>query len=408
MREPPILLDCTRMLAQHWTGRMPTGIDRVCAAYRAHFAPHAQAVIQLRGRVWVLSRGHSERLFALLDGPRLALRGNLAALTGLWRSGAQSASETAGALYLNVSHTDYDLDRHLGWVQRSGVRPVYLVHDLIPIEHPHWTTPHKTRRHAGRVRSALAAASGIIANSHATARALRSYAQDHGLAAPPILGAPLGMPELPRAPRSFGSPRPTFVCVGTIERRKNHMLLLDVWQQLIARHGEAAPQLVLIGRWGTGSAEVRRRYRADPQLHRFVTIHSDCPDAEITRHLRGACALLAPSRAEGFGLPLVEALGLGVPVIASDLAAFREVGAGVPTFLDPARPEAWLTAIREFAANGAERRRQLAALKAYRAPGWADHFALVDSWLAGLPSRDNVAAPVLADKQPRLVAGLRA
>jgi glycosyltransferase involved in cell wall biosynthesis len=255
----------------------------------------------------------------------------------------------------------------------------------------------------------LAAASGIIANSQTTARALHAFAQDQGLAAPPILGAPLGMPELPPAPRSFCGPRPTFVCVGTIERRKNHMLLLDVWQRLIARQGEAAPRLVLIGRWGTGSEEVRRRYRADPQLHRFVTIHSDCPDAEITRHLRGACALLAPSRAEGFGLPLVEALGLGVPVIASDLAAFREVGGGVPTFLDPAQPEAWLTAICEFAANGAERRRQISALKAYRAPDWADHFALVDSWLAALPPRDHSATvPILADERPRRVAGLRA
>ncbi len=406
--ERPVLLDCTRMLAQHWTGRMPTGIDRVCAAYRAHFAPRAQAVLQLRGRVWVLSRNHSERLFALLDGPRLALRGNLAALTALWRSGAQSASETAGALYLNVSHTDYDLDRHLGWVERSGVRPVYLVHDLIPIEHPHFTTPHKTRRHAGRVRGALEAASGIIANSHATARALHAYARRQGLVAPPILGAPLGMPQLPPVPPGFSGPRPTFVCIGTIERRKNHMLLLDVWQRLIARHGEAAPRLVLIGRWGGGSDDVRRRYRADPQLHRFVTIHSDCSDAAVTGHLRGACALLAPSRAEGFGLPLVEALGLGVPVIASDLAAFREVGSGVPTLLDPTRPEAWLAAIREFAANGPERRRQLAALEAYRAPDWSDHFALVESWLADLPLRPRTAPPLVADERPRRVAGARA
>jgi glycosyltransferase involved in cell wall biosynthesis len=217
------------------------------------------------------------------------------------------------------------------------------------------------------------------------------------------------MPDLPPAPRSFGGPRPTFVCIGTIEGRKNHMLLLDVWQRLIARQGEGAPRLVLIGRWGTGSDDVRRRYRADPLLHRFVTIHNDCPDAEIARHLRGACALLAPSRAEGFGLPLVEALGLGVPVIASDLPAFREVSGAVPTFLDPARPEAWLTAIREFAANGPERRRQLAALKAYRAPDWADHFALVDSWLAALPPRGQRAAPTLAEERPPLrAAGARA
>ena len=404
----PVLLDCTRMLAHHWTERMPTGIDRVCAAYRSHFAPQANAVIQLHGHAWVLGRGQSEKLFAMLDGPRLRLRDNLTALARMLQGGTHDRAVTDGALYLNVSHTDYDLDRHQGWVRRSGVRPIYLVHDLIPIEHPYWTTPHKTRRHVGRVRSALSAASGIIANSHATARAIRGFARANGLLAPPILGAPLGTSDLPVAPRIVSQQRPTFVCIGTIERRKNHMLLFDVWQRLIARFGEGAPQLVLIGRWGLGSAEVRRRYRADPHLHRFVRIKDDCTDAAIAQHLRSACALLAPSRAEGFGLPVVEALGLGVPVIASDLVAFREAGGNVPTFLDPARPEAWLAAICEFAANGPERRRQLTALRAYRAPDWADHFALVDSWLEALVAPGHVAVSRPVRTQAPLRAGARA
>lgn len=404
----PVLLDCTRMLAHHWTERMPTGIDRVCAAYRSHFAPQANAVIQLHGHAWVLGRGQSEKLFAMLDGPRLRLRDNLTALARMLQGSAHDRAATEGALYLNVSHTDYDLERHQGWVRRSGVRPIYLVHDLIPIEHPYWTTPHKTRRHVGRVRSAISAASGIIANSHATARAIRGFARANGLLAPPILGAPLGTSDLPVASPIISQRRPTFVCIGTIERRKNHMLLLDVWQRLIARLGEGAPQLVLIGRWGLGSTEVRRRYRADPHLHRFVRINDHCTDAAIAQHLRAACALLAPSRAEGFGLPLVEALGLGVPVIASDLAAFREAGGNVPTFLDPARPEAWLAAICEFAANGPERRRQLTALRAYRAPDWADHFALVDSWLEALVGPGHFAVSRPLRTQAPLRAGARA
>jgi glycosyltransferase involved in cell wall biosynthesis len=142
--------------------------------------------------------------------------------------------------------------------------------------------------------------------------------------------------------------------------------------------------LVLIGRWGVGGKSVRQRYRTDPQLHRFVTIHNHCTDAEIARHLGSASALLAPSRAEGFGLPVAEALRMGVPVIASDLPAFREAGGTVPTFLDPAAIEAWLRMIRQFADDGPERQRQLAALKAWRAPDWGDHFALVDGWLESL------------------------
>lgn len=387
----PFLLDCTRIVAHRWSDRTPTGIDRVCEAYRTHFAPRAQAVVQLRGRARMLTCSQSDSLFAMLENPRTGFRRRFAGLAATIGAGGRKAVDADGAIYLNVSHTDFDLDRHLGWVRQSRVKPVYLVHDLIPIEHPQWTTPHKARRHAGRVRSALQAAYGIITNSHATARALGAFADAQGMIPPPILSAPLGAPELP-IPDRFEQKRPAhFVCVSTIEQRKNHILLLDVWQRLIARRGDAAPRLVLIGRWGIGSYDVRRRLLADPQLRRFVSVLSDCADAEVARHLRSATALLAPSQAEGFGLTVVEAMRIGVPVIASDLPVFRETGGDIPTYLDPTAPDAWLTQICEFSGDGRERQRQLVALKDYRAPEWCDHFTLVENWLEGLPATASCA-----------------
>ena len=387
----PDLLDCTRMIARYWSGAMPTGIDRVADAYRTHFAARAQAVIQVRGRARVMSRSQSERLFALLDTPSGALRQRFASLASgfasLMDGEARGVGTPAGALYLNVTHTDFDLDRHIAWVRSENLRPVYLLHDLIPIEHPQFTTPQKVSRHDGRVRRALEAASGIIANSRATAGAITAFARSEGLALPPILGAPLGSPHLPKRSSQAATERPSFVCVSTIEQRKNHMLLLDVWQRLIARYGENAPRLVLIGRWGIGSQAVRQRYLSDPHLRRFVTIHTGCTDAEVVQHLSAARALLAPSRAEGFGLPVVEALSLGIPVIASDLPVFREVGGSVPTFLAPDAPEDWLRMIKAFMTDGAERSRQMAALAAWSAPDWRDHFGLVEDWLETLPAR---------------------
>ncbi|MEE4315827.1 MAG: glycosyltransferase family 1 protein [Erythrobacter sp.] len=391
----PLLLDCTRMVAHRWSRRMPTGIDRVCEAYLAHFGPQAQAVVQLRGRARVLTPSQSQALLAMLDGPRSAFRRRFAGLAAMLGTGARGRTDVTDAIYLNVSHTDFDLDSHRDWLSNTRVRPVYLLHDLIPIEHPHFTTPHKTNRHAGRVRRALDAASGIIANSHTTADAIAAFAMSEGITPPPILGAPLGAPDLPvPAARSTVQRQASFVCISTIEHRKNHMLLLDVWKRLFAKMGEAAPRLALIGRWGVGAEAVRSRYLADPQLQRFVSINSDCTDSELVGHLRSASALLAPSRAEGFGLPVVEALTLGVPVIASDLPAFREVGGSIPTFLDPSAPEAWLERIREFASNGPERQRQLAALRSYRAPRWRDHFGLVEDWLASLPEGSGAAVHV--------------
>ncbi len=398
----PVLLDCTRMVARYWSGAMPTGIDRVADAYLSHFRERAQAVIQVRGHAQVLSQTQSERLFALLDTPCDALRQRVAALARgfatLLESERRDATPATGALYLNVTHTDFDLGRHIAWVRSGNLRPVYLLHDLIPIEHPQFTTPHKVARHNGRVRRALEAANGIIANSRATATAITAFARAEGLASPPILNAALGAPLLPIPPFSVAPRQPSFVCVSTIELRKNHMLLLDVWQRLIDRLGENSPRLELIGRWGVGSQSVRQRYRSDPQLRRFITVHEGCSDTEVVHHLRAARALLAPSRAEGFGLPVVEALTLGVPVIANNLPVFREVGGTVPTFLGPDEPDAWFRTIQDFLADGPERKRQLAALATWSAPDWRDHFAQVDDWLQTLPARrGKAAAPLFAN-----------
>lgn len=392
MADQPLLLDCTRIVARRWANRQPSGIDRVCDAYLAHFAPRAQAVVQYRGKARILSGRHSQRLFALLTGQEAGFRQRFARFAPRAFAASSSRPQISGATYLNVSHTDFDLPAHRRWVREGALRAVYLLHDLIPIQHPQWTTSRRVARHRGRVVQALAEASGIIVNSSCTARQLTDFARQEGLTPPPVLSAPLAAGDLPApAAKPATLEAPYFVCVATIEARKNHLLLLKAWRKLIAEQGDAAPRLVLIGQWGIRSERVRQMYRGDPHLPRFVTILERCSDHELACWLAGAKALLAPSRAEGFGLPLAEALKLGVPVIASDLPAFAEFGAGIPKLLDPTDDKSWLAAIRDFATDGSERLLQLAKLRQYRAPQWADHFALVEPWLsemasAGLPT----------------------
>jgi len=117
----------------------------------------------------------------------------------------------------------------------------------------------------------------------------------------------------------------------------------------------------------------------------FVVLFEGPADDELARHLAGARALLFPSLAEGFGLPLVEALQSGTPVIASDLPVFREIGQGIPDLLDPIDGPAWERAILAYAeADSAPRSAQLKRMAGYRAPTWDEHFSKVDAWLAAL------------------------
>ena len=424
-----VCLDVTRLRARlrHET---PTGIDRVDLAYlrafaaapdlRLHLVAHgplgperlrpaaACRLIDSLDRDWQQrEQGRAPARYAALrawlesppptPGPRLPdmPRAGLRAGIDRWLDGARSAADQGrerlarrrgagepalprGTVYVHTSHGQLYRESYGRWLRETGLRGLFFVHDLIPIRHPEYSRAQEPARHATRLRRIAAHAGAVIVNSAATAADLAAYWRAQGVAGPPIDVAPLGVtPPTAVAPVPRAS-RPYFVMLGTLEPRKNHLLLLRLWQQLVAEQGEKAPRLVLAGRRGWENQTVFSLLDRGLGLSRHVI---ECPglgDAELAGLLRGARALLNPSFAEGYGLPVAEALALGVPVLASDLAAHREVAYTGAEFLDPLDGPAWHEAITDYARARAPRRSAaLKAARAYRPPHWAGHFALV-------------------------------
>ena len=386
MVERPFLLDVSRLVWRSWSRRLATGIDRVCHAYLRNFADRSLAVVQHRGVARVLTPRHSDELFAALLLPDSEFPARLVTLAPRALAMASRRIDGQGAFYINVGHTDIDLARLLDWTRRSNVKPIYLIHDLIPLTHSEFCRTEAIERHRGRVINALLSAAGVIANSRATAGDLEAFGRSQGMHIPPITsawlaGADLASPDV--VPIKAGR---HFVCVGTIEGRKNHFTLLQIWQRLVERLGQAAPKLVLIGQKGAEAAHVLNMLDRGRGIRDHVQILSHCGDAELGHWIQSARAVLLPSFAEGFGLPVVEAMALGTPVIASDLPCFREIGCGIPTLLDPLDAVSWERTILSFLDHCPERSRQLRMLRGYVAPTWGGHFAQIESWLDDLKS----------------------
>jgi glycosyltransferase involved in cell wall biosynthesis len=378
--DAPLLIDATRLVWRRWKGYQPTGIDRVCLAYVERFGDDAQAVLHHRWFRGILDRQSSHSLFRLLADPRSDFRTAFALL--ILRNLGRSRLDGRNRLYLNLGHTGLDSGAFVEWVRRADVRPVYFVHDLIPLTHPQFCRTGEDQRHERRMRAVLETASGIIANSQATLDDLGRFASEQKLAVPPMLAAWLGGTRFSELPKPEKAEPATFLVLGTIEGRKNHMLLLDIWRRLAKRMGEQAPRLVVVGQRGWQAQEVFAALDGDPQLRARVSEVNRCADDRLAELFASARALLFPSKAEGFGLPLVEALSAGLPVIASDLPVFREIGCGIPLLLDPDDSAAWEAAILDFARpESAARAAQLEKIASYCPPGWVSHFAAVEEWL---------------------------
>jgi hypothetical protein len=151
---------------------------------------------------------------------------------------------------------------------------------------------------------------------------------------------------------------------------------------MVQRLGAGAPKLILVGRRGWENENILDMLDRCTVLNGKLVEYSGLPDQAVAKLMKGARALLFPSFAEGYGLPLAEALALGVPAICSDLPALREVGQGVPEYLDPLDGMGWQRLILDFAREDSPlRQAQLSRLESWSSPSWAHHFALVEPWL---------------------------
>ncbi len=382
-----LLIDISRLLGRAGQGRLPTGVDRVCLEYVRSWGGRACAVLQKGSWRRILGYADSQALFALLlapkPGPRLGPQiGCLVAKACLPPWPPQDGLGRA-ALYLG--HMGLERPGFSQWLRQTRQKPIFFVHDLIPLSHPEYCRAGEAALHLRRMQRVLQDGAGVVLNSQATLQALTQLAQAQGWRLPPTLVAPLAPALLPVGADTAPLEAPYFVVLGTIEPRKNHLLLLNVWRELVERLGPAAPHLVVIGQRGWECENVVDMLERCQALRGHVHEVAAGSDADVARYLRHARALLFPSFVEGYGMPLAEALQLGTPVVASDLPVFYEIAGARADYLSPLDGLGWAQAVQDYAAPDSPRRNaQLQRLPGLRLPTWEQHLAQVGPWLERL------------------------
>lgn len=278
-------------------------------------------------------------------------------------------------------------------LHRDGVRVAVLIHDLLPQEHPEWFEQSLVRVSDRTIRAQLECADLLMTTSADGAARVRRLVAADGLTsvAPSVIS--LGADAAARGSATTDPLPPELVgteyvlCVGTVEPRKNHLTLLGAFDLLWS--SDHAPHLVLVGRPGWHSDRVIARLMAHPEAGRRLHWYRDASDALLATLYDHAAVVAVPSLSEGYGLPLIEAMSHGIPVVASDGGALVEAGAGLADHVQAQDPSAWAEALGRLLDDPAllaDRRRSVAG---YRPPRWADTGRQIADLLAERPDRSR-------------------
>ena len=294
-----------------------------------------------------------------------------------------------GATYLNVAQHGLEFGFFFRWLaKRPDLQKIFFIHDLLPLDYPEFWPDGHEERFLKRVSCALAHGTAFLTSSIYVRDRLHSELVHHGRRVVPIFSRPLLPTTLIGDDKTIADGEldeiPYFLAIGTVEPRKNHLLLLNIWREFVAS-GRPVPKLILVGKRGWMNGQILSQLDQAKGLGPHVAEVSGLANPSLKHLIQHARAVLVPSFAEGFGLPAVDALAVGTPVLASDIPALREATSGHALFRHPLDGLGWHNAILQLSDDDSVLSRDARALAAeFRPITESEYFGGLKGFIASL------------------------
>ena len=377
-----LYIDITRLYNNTRLGKIATGVDRVSLAYLRQYARQACALVRLTDQWLFFPFERSQFIFEnLLLNQSFKIKFFEKKIYTLPKKGEAN-------FVLNTSHSGLESPIYAKYMQQYGLEGIYFLHDNIPIDYPEYCRAGEFEKHFQRLKNLLDAKL-VIANSQYTLDRFYVFCQKYHYKPPPTIWAHLGIEEISKktlikAPTYLDlliEDKPYFVILGTIEARKNHLFLLNLWRELVKQLGDECPKLFIVGKRGWECEQVIDILDRSIELKQVIVELNYCQDHEVNYLLQHCQALLFPSFVEGFGLPFIQSIYHDIPVIANDIPIFRELNYGGAQLISTMDGKAWLQIIIDYLKSDlGNRMNQILAIEREHKelPTWRHHFTIVN------------------------------
>lgn len=289
---------------------------------------------------------------------------------------------------MGIWHSSFYIDM-IKKSHKTGVKIAQISYDMLPIVTPQYSN-HSTESMLRYAEDTFPISDVIFSISEYTKADIEEWLSSKGLRTPRLevfrLGDDFKTVEVKDSKRLEKTGRihkkKYILCVGTLELRKNHMILYYVYR-LAALRGITLPLLVIVGRKGWQGEGIYDLATEDPVVKKSMMIVTDASDGELSWLYTNAKYTIYPSFYEGWGLPVAESIAYGVPVLASRTSSIPEIAGDLIEYFDPISAEDILNRI-QYMEDPRNLAKSVTKIKQYKPTTWDQTFSQINQGIKRL------------------------